>query len=520
MARASLSRDVDDLDATGLLEDLQATVRARRAVEVRDLLLVAQWADLHASDPRRDPRPRDTTGMPLPRPPGSEQLVQVGGEGTPWVRDLSLCELAIARGVHPLAARAATADVLDLRHRLPLLWAAVAALECEVRVARKVASLSRCLPEAACHVVDTAVVAALHHSPAKILDLAAAKVIEADPHGHAARTEADRQRRYATLSKTDEAGMRHLIARVTAGDAAWIDATLARVADILTTRRQHTDGPVPDRDTLRAEALTWLARPAELLSLLCAHTADTPAPDLPAKADEPDEPDEPGEGAHPCRAMAFPADLLGALHTRDLTALRPKATLYLHLHEAALDGSAPTVARAEGLGPIPLDQLADLIGGRPVTVTPVLDLSDHVATSAYEFPEQLKERLHLLHHGDAFPHATARPGPGSARLDHDHVIPHDPAGPPGQTSTTNGQPLSRTTHRAKTHLGYACTPLWPGTVLWRTPHGLHRVVSDTGTHEVTAEDARALTCDDPVQRALYHLWLRHCVLRHAPPSAA
>ena len=57
---------IDELDAGGTLAALESGVRRRRAAEVEDLLLVAHWADLHASDPRLDPRP-----VPgLPRPPG------------------------------------------------------------------------------------------------------------------------------------------------------------------------------------------------------------------------------------------------------------------------------------------------------------------------------------------------------------------------------------------------------------------------------------------------------------------
>ena len=106
---------IDELDASATLTALEDGVRRRRSTEVDDLLLVAHWADLHASDPRLDPR----AAPGLPRPPGGDRLDQIGGEGTPKVRELSLCELGIARGVHTLAARSALADVLDLRHRLP-----------------------------------------------------------------------------------------------------------------------------------------------------------------------------------------------------------------------------------------------------------------------------------------------------------------------------------------------------------------------------------------------------------------
>ena len=127
------------------------------------------------------------------------------------------------------------------------------------------------------------------HAPATVLAIAAAKVIEADPEAHAMRREAERHRRYATLSRSDEHGYRTLIARITAGDAAWLDALLDRVADILTATHGHDH----NRDELRSLALGWLARPADLLQLLLEHTIPAEHdPELPDDEEEPeDEPD-------------------------------------------------------------------------------------------------------------------------------------------------------------------------------------------------------------------------------------
>ncbi len=132
-------------------------MRDRRAVEVRELELVLHWADLHADDPADDPRGEG--GLPVP--PGGPRLVQLGGVGTPRVVDLSICELALARGQHTLTVRALIADGLDLRHRLPELYAAVREGSCELWVARKVASMTRKLDPTAAGLVDRAVADAL-----------------------------------------------------------------------------------------------------------------------------------------------------------------------------------------------------------------------------------------------------------------------------------------------------------------------------------------------------------------------
>ena len=125
-------------------------------------------------------------------------------------------ELAIARQVHTLSVRSAMADALDLRHRLPLTWARVRRGECEPWVARKVASMSRQLDQFQVRIVDGAVADAIGgESPARVLELAQAKVIEADPTATPSASRpscAD----VVGLSRSDEHGLRNVIARVEA----------------------------------------------------------------------------------------------------------------------------------------------------------------------------------------------------------------------------------------------------------------------------------------------------------------
>ena len=162
------------------------------------------------------------------------------------------------------------------------------------------------------------------------------------------------------------------------------------------------------------------------------------------------------------------------------------------------------MARVEGLGPHGLTQLTELLGHTRVAVQPVIDLRDQVSVNRYEHPTRVKERIHLRHPGDVFPHASRV----SRKVDLDHRIAYRAQGPPGQTGTRNGQPLGRTGHRAKTHLGYQCTALAHGAILWRSPHGLHRLVDQHGTHPLDQDEADALTGPDPVQHALVRLIIR------------
>jgi hypothetical protein len=390
------------------------------------------------------------------------------------------------------------ADVLDLQHRMPKVWRMVTDLQCEVWVARKVASMSRSLPLEKVGLVDVAVAEAIAtETPGRVVALAEAKIIEADPEAHARKLAEAANRRYVALSQADECGLRTIIARVTAGDAVWVDATINRAADLLAPRH-----PELSRDELRAMAFGLMARPAELLALLVSGVTDReepgpqepgpeePGPEEPGPEEPgPEEPDTEQPATDLSRAMAFPADLLERLSAIDPDRLRPQAVVYVHLHEAALAGLVPGVARVEGAGPLMLAQLRELLGDAKVKVQPVVDLNDDVQVGAYEHPEALKERIWLTSRGDVFPFST---GSESRRVDYDHPTPYDAQGPPGQTGTHNSGPLRRRHHRWKTHAGYQARQIGPAAYLWRTPHGRYYLVDAHGTCEVESTAGAAV----------------------------
>ncbi|MCY7401733.1 MAG: hypothetical protein LH477_12430 [Nocardioides sp.] len=452
----------DEASARGLLDLASQAMHERRLAEVEELQLAAQWAVLHGEPTdRRDP------------------MVTPGGDGTPSVRDYAIPELAMARETHPATTRALMADALDLMHRLPRTWAVVEAGECEPWVARKVAVISRALMGETVGLVDRAVAKAIAgHAPSTVLDIARAKTIAADPETHRAERERSRHERYVRLSRADEFGYRHIIARVSAGDAAWIDAMVDRVAEILALTQGHDH----NHDELRSLAMGWLARPLDLLRLLVQHT------DL----------EEDPETGEPVRPAWMPdhtrqtVDTLCALPAHRFAALRNRGRLFVHVSDEALR-TGVGVARIEGVGPIDVAQLSEVLGNCAVTVTPVLDLAQRRRADAYEHPERLKDHVWTQTGGDCSPwspRTATRDG-----VDFDHTIPYvppDEGGPPGQTGAHNSGPLRRGNHRWKTHGGYRSRVVGPGRHLWVTPHGLTLLVDHTGTHRLDEHQADAM----------------------------
>ena len=465
---------LDELDPVQTLALAGDCLRARRAGEVEEMRVAAHWAALHGTARgERDP------------------MTQPGGEGTPALREYAVPELAMARQTHPATTRALLADTLDLQHRLPRTWATVASLGCEPWVARKVATLTRALPADRVAAGRPGRRPRHHrtrprHRPARSR---AAKIIEADPETHAARREVDRHRRYATLSRSDEHGYRVLIARVTAGDATWLDALLDRIADILTLTHGHDH----HRDELRSLALGWLARPADLLKLLLDHT-------VPPEHDDETPDDEPETSPVDRRPAWTPAhtlatvERLAALSVRQLAALRGKGTVYVHLDRTSLYRQTG-IARVEGQGPLLVQSLAELIGHADIRLQPVLDLHAPTRLDRYEHPEPLKDQAWLLAGGDVFPYSPRSATRGD--VDFDHATPYTATGPPGQTGTHNSGPLRRRHHRWKTRGGYRCRQAGPGRYVWQTPHGTCYLVDPTGTHPLHPHDAEVILTAPP-----------------------
>lgn len=454
-----------DADARSILLAEEASIEQRREHDVAALHRLLAWCDLHSVDPQTQPG-----AVPISR--GGDRLISLGGEGCPQVAELCLAEFAIAAHAGTIATQNRAADYLDLRHRLPLLHEAVGALILDLWVARRVASMSRRLPVDRIHVVDRKVARAVHESPSRILAIAEAAVIEADPEAHrrliaedAARVGVFSKRprtgdRVGEIPESAEPEARATTLRLSGADTEALLDTIEQVTDALEAEANAAaalvDSPddaadsgavdAPTRDQLRAQAAALLADPAAVLRLLGGPDA---------------EPEEP-----PVKPRRRPAHLV------------------VHVDSRVLAGQRDGVCRAEQLGPLLLEQVQALFVGRSITVQPVIDLAEHRAVSAYEHPVDVRRRTELRTARDVFPHSGRL---GISRVDHDHPTPYRPpgsGGPPDQTGDHNDAPLARRDHRAKTHLGFRAEQLGDGTYAWATPNGLGRLVTPGGTRRV------------------------------------
>ena len=430
----------------------------RRQQGVDRLRLLQHWADLHSEDPQARPG-----AVPLSK--GGDRLIQLGGDGTPTASELCWAELAIALETGAIALRNQAGQALDLRHRHPLLWTLVQELRIEPWVAQKIAAMTRDLTREQAALVDAAVAAAVEESPGRILAIAEAKTIEADLEGYRARLAEDARHTGVWLSRPRPGELVDAQSR-TGHPTALLQALRSRrgrgrcdgrrLADALAVHGDHDEDDAPTRDQLRAEAFALLVTDPHAAASLLDGMDDAPS------AEEPAPPPSKKRKRRP-------------------------AVINVHLTDQVLCGQVDGIARVDALGPMLLEQVADLVKHRDITVQPVIDLNTGHSVNGYEHPTAVKQRTRLRTVYDVFPHSSSR---ATGRLDHDHPTPYDPQGPPGQTGDHNDAPLTRFHHRAKTHDGYQVRQLGLGGYRWITPHGLARVVTTRGTRKVGLLRAR------------------------------
>jgi hypothetical protein len=154
------------------------------------------------------------------------------------------------------------------------------------------------------------------------------------------------------------------------------------------------------------------------------------------------------------------------------TAVKPAATLWLHLDQSALLDldTFPAPITIDGLGTVSSDLLETWLVGTTLIVRPVLDLRCADAVDAHDPPGWMADLVRLRDRHCVFPGCRR----ASRACDLDHIqeyVPPDDGGPPDQTRPENLAPLCRRHHRAKTHTAWRYRRLPDGSYRWTSPTG-------------------------------------------------
>ncbi len=448
---------VEDLDASGIL----AATRERKAAEDRaaaDLLeLAAAWADLHPPESIHSAA-SFTAG-------GFEHEEPIAGAGCPTVAEFCVAELGAVLGVSTTAAKRLIGHSLELRHRLPRLWAQVHAGRVPAWRARLVAEATiHATPALTPHAagwVDTQVAAVAGKIGPAQLDRLVAEAIkrfglaEEEPHDPDGWQKVDPRHVRIDRDHVHFAGTLHLEAEIDIADALDLDRALAQGA---ATRKAL--GSTASLGARRAMALGDLARTQTALDLAEASGASGSAADdrthLPA-----------------AREVVLHAHFAASTTVRPRCSGRPGASR--RASGWCCSSRSRPGARSRGPGS-PSDPSS--------TSTPP---SPH---RGMRIPDRLREQVILRDATCVFPWCS-RPARG---CDLDHVVPFDHHAAdegrpqPGPTTTANLAALCRHHHRLKTHGAWAYTVTAPGVFEWTSPHG-HRFHRDpTGTTAIEPPD--------------------------------
>jgi hypothetical protein len=459
---AAPAREVaDDLSPA----DLLATIRSARDDENRaaaqQLTLAARWADLHPPESIHDAAAFTV--------PGCEHEEPIAGEGVPLVAEFCVAELGTTLGITTTAAKKLIGHALELRHRLPRLWAQVHTGQVPAWRARAVADTtihtSPALTVEAAGFVDAQVAAVAGRIGQAQLDRLVAETIKrydlavADPSKDPEDGWQHVDPRHVTVNKDDVhyAGTLHLEADLDLADALDLDRAVAHHAAV-----QKALGSELSLDARRAKALGDLARTQTALDL------------------------------------AFQdGGVEGGGASADAANLPAAREVVIHAHfDASMSGEAtvfgPTGRMENGQRLVLLDQIKSWCADSrtQVTIKPVIDLNVQLTAQGYDIPDRIREQVQLRDRTCVFPRCS-RPARG---CDVDHVIAYDHDAEaegrpqPGPSATDNLACLCRFHHRLKTHSAWRYETTAPGVFEWTSPHG-HRYRRDhTGTTDLDALD--------------------------------
>ncbi len=351
----------------------------------------------------------------------ADKALPVAGEGAPLVSEFALMEYAAALGVTTESGFAQVGRILELRYRLPRLWARVSGREVVVVAGRPGRRTDHVPARGGCRVCGPAPGAG---GALVFVGAAGPPVEEAMVRFDPAAAEAKRR---------EAAEKRHVDVQV---DQVSFDGTVQIDAEV------DLADALDLEDALRAGRQA-AGRPRVAPSPWTS-AAPSPSATWPAAS-------SPSGSKTPSPAGSGP----GRPHLR---------------------ATAPVGRCGNTRSPISVEQIREWCGNADakVTVKPVVDLAEHIHVEAYEAPDRLKDQNALVDMHCVFPHCTK---PASVAT----PTTSSPTPTAAPTSSANTAPLCRRHHRAKTHSAWDYSVLDRGTYLWTTPNGLKLIRDHRGT---------------------------------------
>ena len=455
--------DVRDLDASAVLDAVVERRRTADRAEADLLALAVHWVDLHPVTPEHPAAvfPTQRRGsLASALGPGFFDQAPLAGPGTPAVAQYAVEELSAALNLSHAAGLSLVSEAVELRYRLPRLWALVQDGRLQARKARQVARATTQLSRPAVAFVDRHLAVTSRHNRLPALGQVVHEArLQCDPDQAAAVEQNALEHRGVWLEHRESTATTLVTARMDTLDALDLDGSVCELAGLLGRL-----GDDRDLDVRRASALGMLAHPQRALDL-AAGTGTGPEPatglSISTVVGAADAAQVAGDDA------SLPTGLNGS-----------HGTLYLHVSLADLAVATETntgSSRVERLGTASLAQLRDWLQRLSgVTVRPVLDPTRTDAVDAHDPPALMRELVILRDRHCVFPGCTT----DARACDQDHIDPYIPpeeGGPPGQTSPANLACLCRRHHRAKTFAGWRYRRLPDDgsggpTYEWTSPH--------------------------------------------------
>ncbi|RMB59667.1 hypothetical protein EAX62_07845 [Tessaracoccus antarcticus] len=411
-----------------------------------------------------------------------EQTTPGGSPGTAPISEFAAMELGPLMGCSPARAKTIMFETLNLYHRHPSLWDAVQDLSLDAHRARKAAGKFGILDPETADTVGRAWVTKQHRfSWQGAIDLCDTLIIAADPAIAAAREARQLQDRNVRLWEPYEATV-NLTAKLDLLDAKYVNATITQLAGILHAKPEYSRDAA---DVLRSKALGIMAHPAIALAMLQAalqpHTFGTTQYETASYRSEGGLDEAPvGEGLpidpETGRVASDPAHCTGhtcGTITINPARLQPRVQIYIHLHPDA-------TAVIENTATIAVATLRELLDGKQIRVTPVLDLNTIPPEHQYRPSRRLREAACLLFPTEAFPYSNRT----SRGLDLDHTTAYQQSCRDPQTRLGNLGPFSRRLHRGKTAGFWTCMQPCIGQLVWTSPLGFRYTLDNNGTRRI------------------------------------